>query len=116
MNLSGSLKADIDISGYTKDVAAPKNFRIIGNKKNPYKGTFNGENHSISNLVIEETNLGDVGMFGDISGATIQNLVLRSPQILGRNNVGFIFFCNIISSCRNIFFIYTFLTKAFFSN
>ena len=81
-NLSGKyiLMADIDMT----DVA----FTPIGQTSSaPFKGTFDGNYHKISNLKIESANQ-YVGMFGYINGGTVKNLTLENVNIKGSQNVG----------------------------
>lgn len=74
------LTADIDM-GWT---GLP-----VGTKDNPFKGTFDGRNHVISNYtyhhVDETTGVEDdyVGLFGKMVGATIKNVKLHNPTIVG---------------------------------
>lgn len=69
--INGALTTDITLS--TADGAAG-NWYPIGNDKNSYKGTFDGQNHSVTNMVIrgEKT---EQGFFGNIDGkGTVKNL------------------------------------------
>ncbi len=76
--------ADLDMAGVA--------FEPIGTGENLYSGTFDGQGHVISNLVIEKPNDTGVGLFGHImSPATIRNLVLdASCWIAGKEKVGLI--------------------------
>lgn len=55
-----------------------------------FKGTFDGQGHRISNLVIEMPDAVGVGLFGTLEdGATIKNFVLESTcSITGKDRVG----------------------------
>ena len=78
-NLSGNyiLMADLDMT----DVA----YAIIGQTSSaPFKGTFDGNYHKISNLKIESESQ-YVGMFGYVNGGTIENLTLENVNITGTN-------------------------------
>ena len=69
--INGALTTDITLS--TADGAAG-NWYPIGNDKNSYKGSFDGQNHSVTNMVIrgEKT---EQGFFGNIDGkGTVKNL------------------------------------------
>lgn len=70
------LEANIDLSGH--------NWTPIGGS-NYFKGTFDGGNHTISNLTID-TNANYVGLFGAASGAVIKNVTLDNPQV--QNSAG----------------------------
>ncbi len=63
-------------------------FIPIGNSSSPFTGTFNGNNYTISNLFINLPSMNDVGLFGQTSGATIENVGLVNATITGQNNVG----------------------------
>lgn len=53
-----------------------------------YKGVFDGNGHTISNLVIKGNY--DQGFIGTLDGGTVKNLTLRNPQVYssGQNGVG----------------------------
>lgn len=52
-------------------------FAGIGDSSHPYTGTFDGQNHIISNLIINMPNESNVGLFRDITaGAHIKNLTI----------------------------------------
>ncbi len=80
-NLSGDYVLMNDIT-----LTAP--FEPVGNSSMPFNGTFEGRNRTISNLVINKGNTSNVGLFGNISSATIKNLTLKNVEIKGKNNVG----------------------------
>lgn len=69
--INGALTADITLS--TADGTAG-NWYPIGNDKNSYKGTFDGQNHRVTGMVIRgEKN--EQGFFGNIDGkGTVKNL------------------------------------------
>ena len=72
------LTADINLSGQT--------WTPIGiSTSNYFKGTFDGADHTISNLTID-TNASYVGLFGATSGATLKNVTLDRPQV--KNSAG----------------------------
>lgn len=53
-----------------------------------YKGVFDGNGHTISNLVVKGD--GPQGFIGTLDGGTVKNLTLRNPQVYssGQNGVG----------------------------
>ena len=72
----------------TSDIALGNiNWKPIGNKANPFKGNFDGNNHVISGFAIA-TETDYVGFFGYASKATIKNLTLKTGTVIGRNYVG----------------------------
>jgi prepilin-type N-terminal cleavage/methylation domain-containing protein len=62
----------------------------IGSSGTPFTGNFNGNNNTISNLVINKpTTAEDVGLFSHLSGSgQISNLGLINVNITGKNWVG----------------------------
>lgn len=79
-NLWGTLMANIDM-GVIKD------FVPIGTETNPYKGVFDGNNCTISNLHITESTSGNyIGLFGRVGGnAIIKNIRLDSSCTITSN-------------------------------
>ena len=67
-----TLNADIDLTGNT--------WVPIGNAGNPFRGTFNGVNHKISNLSINGTT-NYVGLFGFLDGGIVENIEIQSVSI-----------------------------------
>ena len=65
------LVTDIDLSSVCN--SSDGNWVPIGNTSNPFKGTFNGENHKIENVYIDGTSTNDRGLFGYNIGK-IENL------------------------------------------
>lgn len=64
------LGSDIDFSGKTFEPIGP-------NKNTPFLGTFDGQNHIISNLEMDVTST-SAGLFGHSTGTTIKNVILDS--------------------------------------
>lgn len=67
LNLSAAyeLVADIDLAAHT-------NWQPLGNNSSPFTGTFNGQGHAITNLVVNRS--GYVGLFGVVRGASLGNI------------------------------------------
>ena len=82
--VNGLMTADIDMIGMA--------FEPIGTETNLFAGTFDGQGHRISNLILEKPNDTAVGLFGQVtSPATIRNLVLDSScMIVGYEKAGLI--------------------------
>ena len=74
------LTADIDLNG--------KEWTPIGNSSNIFKGTFDGQNHTIKNLVVNGNGKSDQGLFGNTRDGEIKNLVVENAKVSGRLNVG----------------------------
>ena len=73
------MTADIDLNG--------EEWIPIGTSKNPFNGTFDGQNHTISNLVITGSN-SDVGLFGRTNNGEVKNLTVNNAKVSGYLNVG----------------------------
>ncbi len=68
-----NLTADIDCEG--------KSLTPMGTQKHAFTGTFNGNNHKISNLKIDATEKNYAGLFGYTVLAEIKNLVLDKVSL-----------------------------------
>ena len=70
------------------------NFEPIGTSTNQFKGKFDGNAHTISNLKIKKPNDNNVGLFGSIVGisssnpATIVGLNVENISVIGKSYVG----------------------------
>lgn len=86
-DLNAILISDLDFEGIT-------DIKPIGTDiyKNPYTGTFDGQGHTIKNLIISDENASDVGMFAYIcDNAVVKNLIIDESCVFkGNNNVGFV--------------------------
>lgn len=82
------LVLNIDASG-TDQWDGGDGFEPIGGT---FEGTFNGNDHSISELTVERPGLDVAGLFAETSGATITNVILDDVSIRGgggsNNGVG----------------------------
>ena len=90
---NAKLMNDIDLSS----VCSEKNgtWTPIGSDSNPYRGTFNGDGHTISGLYINDSSADYQGLFGYVSGSgKIENLSVSGTVsggmcvggIAGQNN------------------------------
>ena len=75
------LGADIDLKEFCESNGG---WTPIAN----FKGTFNGNGHTISNMKINRSDADYQGLFGSLSGATIRNLKLEDVDVIGQNYVG----------------------------
>ena len=76
-----TLTADIDLTG--------KTWTPIGTESQPYIGTFDGGNHTITGLTIDLPGQEYVGMFSFIGkGGTVKDVTLEGVQIKGNAYVG----------------------------
>ena len=74
------LTADIDLNN--------ENWTPIGTSSNPFNGTFDGQNNTISNLVINGGSNSDQGFFGRTNDGEIKNVTFKNAKVSGRLNVG----------------------------
>ncbi len=73
------LTADIDLNN--------EEWTPIGNSTNKFEGTFDGDNHTISNLTITGNN-SNAGLFGFTTNGEVKNLTVNNAKVSGRLNVG----------------------------
>ena len=69
------LTADIDMSD------ANDRFHSIGTEAMPFSGHFDGQGHTISNLVVNEPSIKGVGLFGTIAGAADGPCILENVTL-----------------------------------
>lgn len=88
-DLAGSywLLNDIDASA-TAGWNGGAGFIPVGNAGTKFTGSFNGLNHTISELVINRGGTDYVGLFGYTSGVAIRNVGLTDVDITGDDYVG----------------------------
>ena len=73
----------------SKAAAAFATWQPIGTPENPYRGTFDGQGHTISGLYIDDNTTNNVGLFGNVAPeAVIKNLGVTDSYIAGNENVG----------------------------
>lgn len=59
----------------------------LGNENNPFEGVFDGNGNHISNILVNETTIPLVGMFGQTRGATIKDFIVDSTMVRGNTFV-----------------------------
>lgn len=69
------------------DIKLTKPFSPIGTQDNPFFGYFDGQNHTISGLFIEDHDKERVGLFGFVKDSHIQSFTLDNINIKGKNSV-----------------------------
>ncbi len=73
------------------DMSTVENFLPIGwlaNHSVPFAGTFDGAEHTITNLTINQPGMNYVGLFGYVNGGTITRLTLENADVVGVSYVG----------------------------
>ena len=74
------LTKDVELGGHE--------WTPIGTSANPFKGTFDGQGHTISNLYINMPDRNNVGLFGYTSDGEVKNVVINNAKVAGRNCTG----------------------------
>ena len=97
MNLDASyrLTSNIDFSGGLAvggkypGMWSSSGFSPIGDLSTQFTGSFDGQNHVISNLTINLPSTNYVGLFGyTTASATLSNVSLQAATVTGLNRVG----------------------------
>lgn len=89
-----TLTTDLDSSsaGYATYAGSAANagsgFLPIGNDTTKFTGSFDGNEHTISDIVISRSGTDNVGFFGYTDGATIQDLTIDNITVDGNSRVG----------------------------
>ena len=77
----------------------------IGTEAQPFTGTFDGNNKTISGLYFNDSGKDDVGLFGCVgTNGTVKNVTLADSYVSGNNSVGGICGMNnggTVEGCRN---------------
>lgn len=76
--------ADIDLKEHCEANVATGGWEPIKN----FKGTFDGNGHTISNLKINRPTEDSQGLFSILYGVTVENVKLENIDIVGQKNVG----------------------------
>ncbi len=82
-------KTDINITLDT-DLTLTGEWTPIGTESQPYTGTFNGKDKTITGLTVNQEGTNYVGLIGYLgSGGKVQNVVLEGVQITSDNSSGY---------------------------
>jgi hypothetical protein len=81
------MMADIDLSQFIQENYPTQGWLPIGNSSSAFKGQFDGNGKKITNMTINRPTTDDLGLFGYISDATIQNVSIQG-HIQGKNYLG----------------------------
>ena len=91
LNACAKLTADIDLKDFCYAADASQNLEELSwvpigrNIERDYKGTFDGNNKTITNLYINASQL-NVGLFGYTNEGTIKNLTFEYANVTNTNN------------------------------
>lgn len=96
------LMKDLNLTNWIAENNSNQGWLPIGVETFPFKGKFYGNNHKISGFSITRNSESNVGFFGFIDGATVNNLTLEGTQVKGANNVGILIGQSTSSTISNI--------------
>jgi len=83
------LENNITLSSYGSNFNAGKGWIPIGSDENPFLGSFDGNNKTISNLYINNPSaVTGSGLFGRLHGAKVKNLNVSDGNVTGAENTG----------------------------
>ena len=87
------INEDGKITSLKDEMTTEKGFEPIGTSSNPFKGRFEGNAYTISNLIINRPTENYVGLFGYLKGtsssrATVAGLNVENIKVNGNNSVG----------------------------
>ena len=86
------LTADIDLEGSETNKWIPIGINTSSDSGVGFGGTFDGKNHKIYNLYVDNTTYKAVGFFGNVNSdngtAVVKNLTIASGTVKGANQVG----------------------------
>ena len=83
-----TLAADIDLSTDVDSEGNQISWTPIGNSSNIFKGTFDGNGHTVSNLFVDGGSGSNKGFFGVTHDGEIKNITFDNAKVSGRLNVG----------------------------
>lgn len=107
LTVSYILKKDIDISPdvYNSQFNTIASGWIpLGDRKESFTGTFDGNKHTITGLTILRPNKDSSGLFGQIADSTIKNLYVTNGTVNGQDSCGSIVgysYHSTIKNCAN---------------
>ncbi len=82
------LMKDLDLTSWIAENNPSQGWMPIGVESTPFKGKFYGNNHRVSGFSITRSSENNVGFFGYLYGAVIQDFTLEGTQVIGANCVG----------------------------
>lgn len=78
-----------DIDAATADTLnSGEGFIPLGTQAEPFTGTLNGNNHTITDFILNRDGIPNTGLFGFIDGGRVENLALIDAQITGGDRTG----------------------------
>ena len=80
--------ACVGYDGSNGATATCEGFLPIGSDGNEFTGALDGAGHTVNNLYINRPATDDVGLFGNTSGAELENIGITNAYINGNNRTG----------------------------
>ena len=71
-----------------RDVTLTGNWTTVGTESEPFKGTFDGKDYTITGLTISTSDNEYMGLIGILDGGTVKNVKFASVSVTGKNDVG----------------------------
>jgi hypothetical protein len=88
LSASYELVTDIDASN-TAQFNNGDGFDPVGNSSSEFNGSLDGNDHTVTGLIINRSNTSDIGVFGVTgNGAIVTDVTLTEIAVTGKNNVG----------------------------
>ena len=86
--LDNHYKQNATIDFADTDYATGAGWWPVGSGGNPFQGSFNGNGHTIANLMINRPGEYEIGLFGQLVDAQIDNVFIHGPDITGGMHTG----------------------------
>ena len=84
--------SNVDLFDSDEDGTKDSNFTpigMLGDVDNiPFRGTFDGDGHTIEGITVNQPSEMEIGLFGCITDATIKNLNLSNSKFTGNTRIG----------------------------
>lgn len=96
------LMKDLNLTDWIAENNPTQGWIPVGVASTPFKGKFLGNSHKISGLSIKRSSQDNVGFFGYIDGAIIQDLTVEGSVVSGNDYVGGIVGQSISSTISNV--------------
>ena len=89
LSASYKLMNDVDLTEWIAENNPTQGWSPIGDENSPFTGFFDGNQKMIKGLYIKRPSTDNIGLFGYIAyPCIIENLYLKSPIVVGKNNCG----------------------------
>ena len=75
-------------TAWNNSASTENNYTAIGTDLSPFRGTFDGQNYSISGIRVYNGDTSVQGLFGKLNSSTVKRVHLANARITGKNHVG----------------------------